>query len=301
MTTVIQLSFRCAATLLLLIGAQLGGVSKATAQHIIDFTKGKNLRQVYDAGLRPWRIRPDERNSLKVTDQQIRIIAPGAAPFVLDVEIGDFKVLAGNDLSSADFISQPMGLSQGIAKTREMCAALGVKMTGFDEKASQLLALGNQTPAPQYWNGRGVRNDVRFSVTLNPLFGINETRGKVIVTFEFHPPGKPMKFLKEPIKPPSGYEHLSLERPKSTPGKPFPNPAFGFDKMKKRIDDMKAAEDRSAAPPVSPISPPAAPVESPSPVVESHPPEPSSSWFWTAAVAIVIAGAAGVIFRSVRR
>src|SRR5687768_12672169 len=98
MSDILTLSSRPLALLALLFLELLAGASNSMAQNTIDFSKGTNLKAVYDAGLRPWRVRPDEMRSLKITNQELRLIAPGATSFIFDVEIGNFGLLAGNDL-----------------------------------------------------------------------------------------------------------------------------------------------------------------------------------------------------------
>ena len=205
-------------------------------ENTIDFSKSTNLKAVYDAGLRPWRIRPDERSTLLVTNQQVRLVAPGTTPFTLDVEIGNFDVHAGNELGEAEFSSQPTSLTQATVKAREVCEALGIPLNGFQEKATQLATLGDQTPVPQYWNGRGERSGIRFSVTLVSLFAWEEPRGKISVVFQFSQPGKTLDALTDPIRPPLGYEHVSMEPPETLPDKPFPDPAYSRESVAKRLE-----------------------------------------------------------------
>ena len=260
--------------------------SNGMAENTIDFSKSHNLKAIYDAGLRPWRVRANETRSLKITNEQVRIIGPGTNPFSVDVEIGDFRVLAGNDLGSADFISPPMSVQNASAKTREIAQALSIQMTGLAEKVSQLTTLGRQTPAPQYWNGRGEANDVRFEVTLNPLFGWEETRAKVSVSFTFYKPGGVTESLTEPIKPPPGYEHMSMVPPETHPEKPFPDPAYSRENMRKKIEDAKAsgtpASVKSSTPAPSPTKPSVA--ESPAPAIERK----SPVWPWLVGMLVLV-------------
>lgn len=296
MSDILTLSSRPLALLALLLLELLAGASNSMAQNTIDFSKGTNLKAVYDAGLRPWRVRPDEMRSLKITNQELRVIAPGATSFIFDVEIGNFGLLAGNDLSKAEFISHPMSLSQAAAKAREVCLALNISMAGLEEKVSQFATLGKRTPVPQYWNGRGEKSGTRFDVTLSPLFGFDETRGKVFVAFDFYQRGKPMKFLTEPVKPPPGYEHMSMDPPETNPSKPFPDPAYSFDKMKQRIEEAKAAEGRASTPTMAPSSPPPFATPKPSPVVQTESPK-SVAWPWIISAILLLAVAGGVLIK----
>jgi hypothetical protein len=228
------------------------------AQPTIDFSKSTNLKAVYDAGLRPWRFRPDETHSLELTNQRISVIAPGANVFTIDVEHGSFEVGEGHELRRVNITSQPMSPTEAAAKAREICQALKIDMTqgagmgGLEEKIAEFAKLGNQTPAPQYWNGGSKVNGLRYSMTLHPIFGFNKILGNVSVLLNFEQPNKRMKPRTEPIKPPPGYEHLSLDRPESTNTKPVPNPAYDPKYIAKMTAEMKpAAAPKPAASPVN--------------------------------------------------
>lgn len=266
------------------------------AENTVDFSKSTNLKAVYDAGLRPWRVRPDEISNLHITDQGVRVIAPNGGSFTMNVQIGDFGVLAGNQLSKADFISQPTSLEEALRQAKEAAKALGIDiargdgMGGLVEKASEFAALGDRSSAPQSWRGQSEINGVRYGVTLNPLFGLRETRGKVYVTLDFYERGKPMKFLTEPIKQPSGYENVSMEPPPPDPNqKPFPNPEYSFENMVKRVETSKAAEDRTNTPTITPNAP--APIEVPK----------STMWLWIIGAILLLVIVGGIVVKFLRK
>jgi hypothetical protein len=276
------------------------------AENTIDFSKSTNLKALYDAGLRPWRVRPDEISNLLVTEQQVRVIAPNGKSFSMSLEIGDFAVLAENQLNTADFISHPTSLDNALRLAKDICQSLGVNvargdgMGSVDEKASEISTLGNKTPVPQYWNGRSEINGMRYSVTLQPLFGYKETLAKVNVTLDFYQRGKPMKFLTVPIKPPPGYEHMSMEPPETNPSKPFPNPEYSFENMVKRVEAAKEAEGRAATPTMTPSASAPTTTLKPSPVSQTES-QKSFPWSWIIGAILLLAVAGGVLFMFLRK
>ena len=303
MKTVFSAWFR---VVILLLGAFMA-TPQMMAENTIDFSKSSNLKAVYDAGLRPWRVRTDEISSLHVTDQSIRVIAPNGGSFTMSVQIGDFGVLAENQLSKADFISQPTSLQEAVGQAKEAAQALGIDiargdgMAGLVQKASEFAALGDQSSAPQSWRGQSEINGVRYGVTLNPLFGLNETRGKVYITLDFYQRGKPMRFLTEPIKPPSGYENVSMEPPPRDPNqKPFPNPEYSFENMVKRVEAAKATEGQPSSATItsSATSPTATP--KPSPAVQAEHSK-SAPWPWIIGAILLLAVAGGILFKFLRK
>jgi hypothetical protein len=172
-------------------------------------------------------------------------------------------------------------------------------MGSIDEKASEISTLGNKTPVPQYWNGRSEINGIRYSVTLQPLFGYKETLAKVNVTLDFYQRGKPMKFLTEPIKPPPGYEHMSMEPPATNPSKPFPNPEYSFENMVKRVEAAKAAEGRASTPTMTPSAPAPTVTPKPSPVIQVE--SPKSLWPWIIGAILLLAVVGGILFKFLRK
>lgn len=187
-------------------------------QHTIDFSKSTNLKAVYDAGLRPWRFLK-EMDDLNLTNESIRIVLPDASPFEMAVDICTLGVMAENQLSRADFSTDMDTLPAAAERTREICRALGIPTEDLDKAIDTFARMGDQSPNPQYWNARIKKGTFDVSVSFKPLFALGKTLGRVYVTLTFHDSSKPMKLLKEPVKPPPGYEHVSMDPP---PLKPKP-------------------------------------------------------------------------------
>jgi hypothetical protein len=307
LVTTMQVYTKPLAPLSILLIAVLVATSSSMAENTVDFSKSTNLKALYDAGLRPWRVRPDESDILHITNQKVRVIAPSGGSFVMDVEIGGFGLLAGNQLRKADFISQPTSLQEALTQAREAAKALGIDvsrgdgMGGLVEKASEFAALGGHSSAPQSWRGQSEIDGVRYGVTLNPLFGLNETRGKVYVTLDFYQRGKPMKFLMEPIKPPPSYEHMSMEPPPRDPNqKPFPNPEYSFENMVKRVEEAIAAEGQSSSPTMRPSARAPTTTLKPSPVTQVEQPK-TAPWPWIIGAIFLLAVVGGVFFKFLRK
>lgn len=264
----------------------------ANAEPTIDFSTGSNLKAVYDAGLRPWRINPNERSILDLVDQRITVIAPGGGKFAMDVEIGSFSVLANHELGAADFVSQPMSLDEAsrlvndVAKALHIDVNVGAGMEGLEVKVDQMKRMRHGMPAPQYWNGRGISRGVRTSVSLTPLFGIPDltpVRAKVNAQILFEKPGGITKSFGGPLTPPPGYEDVSMERPPRDPNqKPFPAPVH---------------ESTPTIPPRA-TSPTAAPKASP--VVQTEPSK-SFPWLWIIGSIFLLAAIRGILLKPRRR
>jgi hypothetical protein len=190
------------------------------AADAIDFTKGHNLKEVFDAGVQPWRLQGLEGSQCIVTNQEVSFLFTDSKPFSLNAQIATFKVLAGNELTGMDVISEVMPFQDAVNKTQEIYDDLGMDKKPLDDF---IAGLGKVVYQRLYWGGHVQKDDQRIQVTFTPLATPNFDTAKVYVTVDFGPFGQPMKFLTGPIQPPPGYENVSMDPPPLTPSAhPFP-------------------------------------------------------------------------------
>lgn len=239
---------------LLIFIAVLGLVGmKAQAENPIDLSTSDNLKAVYDAGFRPWR---STLHSCTVTDKNISVILSENAQFSLSTQIATFSVLPGDQLSSADFISEVMSTDEAVAKIHEICSALGLP---FDGLAQAVPTFNDRASKPTIWNTRGQRGAISVDVTLDRLDFIDHLGAKVYVTLQWKRGGIPPKFSTSPMQPPAGYETESMVPPGVNPNqKGFP--AHDMQYYKDLIAKKKAQDSTAPIPTTPPPSPsPSAP------------------------------------------
>jgi hypothetical protein len=159
--------------LFLLITA-LGFVGAAAAtEKPIDFTRSDNLKTVYDAGFRPWR---STMFSCTVTDKNISVVLPEDAQISLPAQIATFSVLARDQMSRVDIISEVMPTDGGVAKTHEICDALGISTIGLNQSVP---IFGEHSSKPSYWYGRGQKGNIAIQVSIDYLDFIDHIGTKV--------------------------------------------------------------------------------------------------------------------------
>jgi len=135
-------------------------------------------------------------------------------------QIATFKVLAGNELSGADVISEVMPFQDAVNKAHEIYNDLGMDKNPLDDFIN---GLGKVVYQRLYWGQRIQKGDQYIQVTFTPLATPAFHTAKIYVTVDFGPLGQPMKFLTGPIQPPPGYENVSMDPPPLTPSAhPFP-------------------------------------------------------------------------------
>ena len=223
--------------------------TSARAENPIDFSTSDNLKAVYDAGFRPWR---NGMSSCHLDHVKVTVILPENAQFSLPAQMAGFTVLAGDQLSGADFYSEVTSTDEAVARTSEICVALGISTAGLDQAVP---SFADRFSKPSYWAGRGKKGGISIQVTLDILPFFDHLEAKVYVFLQWKREGVPMKFLTSPVQPPPGYENASMAPPGVNPNQQgFPK--HDLDYYKNLIDQKKAEE---ANPSTSVVPSPAAP------------------------------------------
>jgi hypothetical protein len=191
----------------------------------LDLSRSQDLLAVYESGLRPFRINPIE-HTLRVEEARMEILFPGVKRFELEVSIASLSVMAENKLSSVNLISQMMKLDEAQAVTEQICAAFEMPATGLAEfiamvKAARTNPAAAPKGSPRSWTSFHIkRAGFHYGISCVPYGGWDFTFATIYISAQFHEKGKPMRFLTEPIKPPPGFEHVSLERVPRPPRRP---------------------------------------------------------------------------------
>jgi|GEM_PF-2893517 len=269
-------------TLLVLHTMQLHGDT------VIDLRKGDDLKVLFDGGVRPWRTPGLDRTHLEVGSSNFVLILSTGENFSLPVERGTFNVLEGNKLSACELFGQPTRVEEAIALTKKICSAVGVPVSGLDQLAGNL----GTTPDPsKYWTAQNIsRGSNSLQITFQPVFGFQGVTASVRVFLGWKRSPSEMHILSEPIKPPSGYEGISLEPPRRNPNvEPFPK--HGPDYYRDLTAQAKLKDSQPSAPatPVQTATPaplaPAPPVgENAAPVVERK----SAVWPWLVGMIVLV-------------
>ena len=250
----------------------------ADNSYTLDFQKGHNLKQVYDAGLRPWKETSSNcmvgGNGMKdITNW--KIILPGSESFDYSSNMADFEVLEDFDLARIDFSGvDDMPIKDAAAMTKAVCLAMKIPTTGFDEYLACLdehAKFNDHTPRQEKgWGQRVQGNDIRFDIAFVMRPFMDHTSAQVNITIEWRD-YLPKDWWKAPLKktitdlhPPPGYEGMSMASPPRDPNqKGFP--AHDLDYYKQKINDYKkhqiaagnvtTAQLAPQSPPVIPLVP----------------------------------------------
>ena len=184
--------------------------------------------------------------SCTLTEKSISVILPGKNEFSLLTQIATFSVLADDQLGRADFISKVISTDEAVAKIHEICNAYNLSSAGLGERISNS---GGVAPALGNWNTRGNVGNILINVTLDRL---TSSEAKVYVTLDWKREGIPPKFPTTPMKPPAGYENVSMYPPGVNPNQQgFPSHDMQY---YKDVIAKKKTEEGNSPPIVAPTS-----------------------------------------------
>lgn len=185
--------------------------------HTVDFSQSSNLKTIFDAGLRPWHLQGLENMHCELGNENLKIILPGNVSISIIAGNVDVSVLAGNDLSSFDVFCESEPLDVATKQAKVICQSIGVATNRLDDYIRTLNSPGSKTLG---WAGDTTINGIDVQVRLQLVPSMQGARAEVMATIIWPHPDETMKFLTEPIKPPPGYENISMEPPPLIPHSP---------------------------------------------------------------------------------
>jgi hypothetical protein len=212
------------ATIAFLLTSCLGKEPPAqTERFTLDFRNGHNLTILYDAGVRPWKNpnhpHPDldylylvGNPGFDTNDQELNywtVVLPGGEQFSIATSYVVITVLEDFDIARIDFRGTVKGAQEAADITMNICAAMKISV---DESREELITRARNDVA---WNAFTRSAGVDFSIAL--WVG---ARGGNNVTLQWrdylpsNPVGAPLKQPIRGVRPPPGYEDVSMERPR---------------------------------------------------------------------------------------
>jgi hypothetical protein len=269
-----------------------GNCCAAFTNSVIDLQKSDGLEAILDGGLHPWRSRGMEKDQIEVGPTDVTVVLPTSEAIHLSIENASFKVLEGNKLSTCSFIGNEGPLAQVAELTKSVCISLGESPSGIDQLVSNV---GTRSDPEKYWTtGPLKKGPVRVVVRFQPIFHLDRVTAQLYVSVQWMRPLAEMKFRREPIEPPKGYEGSFVEPPPPTTNDPLP--LKGADYYRDIIYQSQIAS--------GPNSPPNA--SQPTSIAKKEPnsrsyPVKSGGLGWIIAAGIALALALWLIIQRTRR
>ena len=198
-----------------LIATQIRG------ETVIDFRKGDDLKILFDGGLRPWRVPGLGRSHLEVGPDNIAVVLPTGETLRLAVERATFTVVEGNKLAGCELYGLRSSVNEAVSLTKTFCGSVSIPVADLDPL---VVNLGTKPDPTKYWTAQNiVRGNLRLQITFQPIYNFQKVDATVRVFVGWKRPPSEMRIPSEPIKPPSGYEGVSMDPPKQNPNaEPFP-------------------------------------------------------------------------------
>jgi hypothetical protein len=249
------------------------------------------LKAVFDAGFRPRLVPRLERVICEVADEKFSISVDGRAPIKITAEWVSFNVNAEDEVTTFEARDRNLyTLDEVLAIASEHLVVLGIGTTKLREwEARQRAGMRKAATGPGPFIGAGNFSDGKWYGDRNMKAGV-----KIMSTYQVQAPFTlqyyaqwrsvlSMKSIRrEPIKPPAGYEHVSMA--------PYPS---GHDVEKDEENGRAEAPQQSVPPELKePDS------EAPPPPRENRNSEDTSPvWPYLLAVLVII-GIVVVLLRS---
>jgi len=198
----------------------LSAADQPLTQRTIDFTQSHNLKAIFDAGLRPWRMLGLESAACELGNEDLKILLPDKCTINLVINRAQIEVLAGNELSSVDLFTNLTPAADAAQQAKSLCQALGIASQGLDDFIN-----GRSNRIDTFWGGDVTKGGVQVHITYDVASRYQNGYAEIFLTLIWPIPDEQMKFLTEPIKPPRGYENVSMDPPPINPNqKPIPDP-----------------------------------------------------------------------------
>jgi hypothetical protein len=176
-------------------------------EHTIDLRGQGTLKNVFEAGLEPRKVRGLERSLCEVEDTSLRFLLDGGHTFYIDAKRLDILVYDNDSLGYLQAYTDYLTIDEAYKLADKLGQELGRPATGlkaFIEKLrSNPLAMAG---------GYGFCTNNQPRVNVFFLRGVSAERPlRLAIKVEWIRPPLERRPRTQEIKPPIGYEHLSME------------------------------------------------------------------------------------------
>lgn len=193
-------------------------------KHTLRFSSEGTLKDVFDAGIRPYRFPSLEKSSLGFKHVKVAVaLKSGEQLPTIEVDWGNISPLAGGLLSSMEMTSPDLTIQEA----ESVMMPFLVKGKRTKEELQKFLALAKSNPTDYDAPYNGISD--KFRIGWNEFEGPNyvvffkksfqpEKPVSIALKISFFPIRTPLQersFYKVPIPPPPGYENVSMDAPRN--------------------------------------------------------------------------------------
>lgn len=225
----------------------------------IDLTGNIDLKMVFDGGLRPTQTPGLETDSCQIENVRVKIIFSEKREVTMLVERGDFGVAANGKIAAFDLYGPFEGIDEAVSKAERICQVLSLNPGNLVYLRTRPGSY--ERPNLSGWGGEIRTPEMRVNFMLRPRYQYKVNGAELSVTYRWQHGAKPIKFATAPLRPPPGYDSVSMTPPPlHPPGPPYPPLSLEQAQAvaKKTYGEIVAKESGQSAVPV------------PSPALESH-------------------------------
>ena len=180
---------------------------------------------VFDGGLRPTQTPGLETDSCQIENVRVKIILSEKREVTMLVERGDFGVAANGKITAFDLYGPFEGIDEAVSKAERICQVLSLNPGNLVYLRTRPGSY--ERPNLSGWGGEIRTPEKRVNFMLRPRYQYKVNGAELSVTYRWQHGSKPIKFATAPLRPPPGYDSVSMTPPPlHPPGPPYPPSAL---------------------------------------------------------------------------
>jgi len=262
--------------------------------NFLDFRHSNHLKVVFDSGLHPRHVARLEKKKCEIKDANLKLHLPESRPFHFYSENAVFSVLENDEIYTSTFTGYFEEIDSAVEIVKDVSNAVGMPVGDLNSLVQEIKS-NPSSGTTRYWSNRISKNEIRVHLVLSPIIQFdqnspntdyrNVSGAKLNLTIGWNKyPIASIRSRSNPIKPPDGYSHLSMEPLPVQPTKPM-RPEKSFNEL---TNESKATYSSNSSPSSqSGVQNKSSTAQEATAEVEQEP--ASFPWLWIGAI-VVIAG-----------
>ncbi len=188
-------------------------VSAKAETAVLDLRREGNLKWIFDSGLRPVHVSLG-RSLCDVSDVEVKFILPNGAALLCDVQNMVIRVYEDGSLASINcMLDGKFGRDEARKRVNVFSEAIAASRESFETFADETAAKKRRFIDVLLASREYDTMAVEWRVTPD-IYSENPFAFRLFIRWKYR---SVKNHGRAPIKPPVGYEHLSMERPREAP------------------------------------------------------------------------------------
>lgn len=176
--------------------------------HLVTSSEPITLKELFDGGLRPFRLGTLLCDCM-ILEGDIEVSHPSAGSFALPVQYASFTLDEDYTVGYLSIYGGYMPIPEAAAKMKEICQIFGLSTDGLE---AQMATVESRNASLKRWSKNWRSGKATFSFVIDPIAFYDHLSASIEIFANWERPMKIMPLM-ERIKPPPGYEGVSMDMP----------------------------------------------------------------------------------------